>query len=114
MNSDRGMKKWAPFSSLIEQATCLEKMRYEKNKIEKPKIATEVAHKINYILNNITDSIVEIKFYYNGYIYNIDARILRVNKTLKLIVTDKGNIPFSEILDIKDDNISNNIDYLVS
>ena len=30
--SDRGMKKWAPFSSLIEQSTCLEEMRYQKNK----------------------------------------------------------------------------------
>ena len=36
--SDRGMKKWAPFSSLIEQSTCLEEMRYQKNKIEKPLI----------------------------------------------------------------------------
>ena len=50
--SDRGMKKWAPFSSLIEQSTCLEKMRFEKNKIEKPKISNERAEKINAILSN--------------------------------------------------------------
>ena len=28
--SDRGMKKWLPFSSLVEQSTYLDKMIYEK------------------------------------------------------------------------------------
>ena len=50
--SDRGMKKWAPFSSLIEQSTCLEEMRYQKNKIEKPLISIEKAREINEILTN--------------------------------------------------------------
>ena len=34
--SDRGMKKWAPFASLIEQSEFLEQMHYEKNKIAIP------------------------------------------------------------------------------
>ena len=55
--SDRGMKKWAPFSSLIEQSTCLEEMRYQKNKIEKPLISIEKAREINEILTNFINII---------------------------------------------------------
>ena len=43
--SDRGMKKWAPYSSLNEQATCLEEMKYQRNKIAKP-ILTEVKRQV--------------------------------------------------------------------
>ena len=34
--ADRGMKKWLPFASLVEQGEYLSKMMYEKYKIEKP------------------------------------------------------------------------------
>ena len=44
--SDRGMKKFAPYASLIEQNDYLERMRYEKNKIEKPKLSSEKAEEI--------------------------------------------------------------------
>ena len=52
MSSDRGMKKYAPFASLIEQSICLNEMRYKKNKIYKPKIVNERTDKINKILVN--------------------------------------------------------------
>ena len=67
--SDRGMKKWAPFSSLIEQATCLEQMKYERNKIPKPVLTDDQKEKIEYVLQTYQKSqTVKIKFYNDGYI----------------------------------------------
>ena len=50
--SDRGMKKWAPYKSLIEQDVYLNKMKKEKEKISKPIISSEEAENINEILTN--------------------------------------------------------------
>ncbi len=112
--SDRGMKKWAPFSSLIEQSLCLEKMRYEKNKIEKPKIAREEAEKINRILASYHGQELTIKYYYNGYIYKIKTTIVSINKNAKTLSLKEGKIPFSEILDIIDNEYNDNIDNFIS
>ena len=48
--SDRGMKKWAPYKSLIEQEVFINKMRVNKSKIEKPILCDEEMEKINYYL----------------------------------------------------------------
>ena len=67
--SDRGMKKWAPYSSLIEQATCLEEMKYQRNKIEKPILTQDQKDKIEYALQSYQKGqIVKIKFFNDGYI----------------------------------------------
>lgn len=103
--SDRGMKKWAPFSSLIEQSICIEKMKYEKNKIEKPQISNEKAEEINRILSNYHGQTVTIKYFYDGYLYKISTIIQQIDINEKSIITPKGKIPFKEIIDLSDDSI---------
>ena len=112
--SARGMKKWAPFSSLIEQSTCLEEMRYQKNKIEKPLISIEKAREINEILTNYHGQELLITYYFDGYLFKVNAIILSINKTKKEIRTDKGTIPLNAIIDIFDENFSNNFDNYIS
>jgi len=99
--SDRGMKKWAPFSSLIEQSTCLEQMRYEKNKIDKPLISNERAEKINQILINYAGQDVEIKYFYDGYLYSIVTKIKRIDKEFKKLILPNGSLSFKDIIDIE-------------
>ena len=101
--SDRGMKKWAPFSSLIEQSSMLEEMFYEKNKKLKPSISNERASKINQILFNYHGEKLKIKYYYDGYIYEIVTSIKRVDTYNKKLVLEDGNIPFSELVDLSID-----------
>lgn len=112
--SNRGMKKWAPYSSLIEQSSCLEKMRYEKNKIEKPKIAREEAEKINKILQNYHGQEVTIKYFYNGYIYELKTVINSINKNAKTLIVPAGKIPFSEIVDLIDKDYLSDFDNFIS
>lgn len=101
--SDRGMKKWAPFSSLIEQSTMLNKMFYEKNKKSKPQISSERASKINQILNNYGGEKLLIKYFYDGYIYETSLSIKRIDTINRKLIFEDGSIPFSEIIDINPD-----------
>ena len=101
--SDRGMKTWARFSSLIEQSTILEEMFYEKNKKVKPSISNERANKINQILVNYHGRPLKIKYYYDGYIYEIVCQIKRVDTLNRKLILDDGEIPFSELIDLSID-----------
>ena len=100
--SDRGMKKWAPYSSLIEQATCLEEMKYERNKIAKPILSDDQKEKINFVLQSYRkDQIVRIKFFNDGYLYFISTTIRRIDLENKKLVLENGKLDFTNIIDIE-------------
>ena len=104
--SDRGMKKWAPFSSLIEQATCLEEMKYQRNKISKPILTEDQIEKINYILQSYQKGkIVKIKFFHDGYLYIINTTIKKIDLDNKVLVLENGKLSFSNIIDIETSEI---------
>lgn len=103
----RGMKKWAPFASLVEQGEAIEKMRYQRNKIDKPTISTEEAEKINNILANYKKGDeVEITFYYDGYLYKVKTIIKRIDKNKKALILPDGTLSFKDIV-----NITAKVDY---
>lgn len=99
--SDRGMKKWAPFSSLIEQATCLEEMKYQRNKIAKPVLTKDQIEKINFVLQSYKKGqIVNIKFYNDGYLYIVSTSIKRIDLENRKLILEKGKLDFSNLIDI--------------
>ena len=99
------MKKWAPFSSLIEQATCLEQMKYERNKIDKPELTQDQIEKIDYALQTYQKGqVVKIKFYSDGYLYEINSSIKKIDLENRCLVLEQGKLKFSNILDIEGDN----------
>ena len=99
--SDRGMKKWAPFSSLIEQATCLEEMKYQRNKIPKPVLTDDQKEKIEYVLQTYQKGqTVKIKFYNDGYLYVIETQIKRIDIENRCLVLANGKLKFENIIDI--------------
>ena len=100
------MKKWAPFSSLIEQATCLEEMKYQRNKIEKPVLTDDQIEKINYTLQSYKKGqIVKIKFFHDGYLYHVTTTIRRIDLENQCLVLEKGKLHFSNIIDIETNEI---------
>ena len=110
MNDDRGMKKFLPFSSLVEHEKCLNKMLIEKNKVKKPQLAIEQARKINNILLNINfDNEYRFKLYLDGYIYFVVSKIKDINFNAKKLYFEDLEISFSSILDIENDDPFNDI-----
>ncbi len=104
--SDRGMKKWAPFSSLIEQATCLEEMKYQRNKISKPVLSEDQIEKINYVLQaSKKGQQLHIKFFHDGYLYEINAIVKRVDVDNQILILENGKLAFTNIIDIDNGKI---------
>ncbi len=99
--SDRGIKKWAPYRSLPEQAPSLNK-NYEKEKdVEKPLISNEVAEEINDILTNYHGQEVLIKYYRNRRINEIETRIKKIDSLNRKLILEGKNISFNEIVSIE-------------
>ena len=99
--SDRGMKKWAPYKSLIEQDVYLNKMKKEKDKISKPIISSEEAENINEILTNYHGEELEVSYFRNSEILTekiIIKTIDTINK--KLILLNRRVIYFKEIVSL--------------
>ena len=104
--SDRGMKKWAPYSSLIEQATCLEEMKYQRNKIAKPILTEDQMEKINFALQSYRKGqYVNIKFYNDGYLYIINTTIKRIDLENRKLILENGKLDLSNIIDIEGENV---------
>ena len=99
--SDRGMKKFAPFASLIEQSDYLEHMRYEKNKKDKPVVSSEKADEINELLTSYHGQEVEVYYFYDGYVYKLKTRILKIDIYSRKLHLEQGDISFSNLVDIK-------------
>ena len=96
------MKKWAPYSSLIEQATCLEEMKYQRNKIPKPILTEDQKEKINYVLQSYQKGqIVKIKFFNDGYLYFISSTIRRIDLENRKLILEQGKLDFANIIDIE-------------
>ena len=100
--SDRGMKKWAPYSSLIEQATCLEEMRYQRNKKPKPILTEDQQEKIEYALQSYKQGeVIRIKFYHDGYLYYVDSILKRIDLENRKLILENGKLDFANIIDIE-------------
>lgn len=100
--TDRGMMKWAPYKSLVEQAECLEELRYKRNKVDKPILCTDQMVKINAILEHYRGQTLKFVFYNDGYIYQISTTIKSIDKYRKVLILPEGELAFSNIIDIID------------
>lgn len=100
--SDRGMKKWAPYKSLEQQAESLQKARNSKIKVEKPTISNEVAEEINEILVNYHGQPLAVKYYRNEKIFAEEIVIKKIDiYEKKLMLTDRRSIKLNEIFELK-------------
>lgn len=99
----RGMMKWAPYASLIEQKSHMEQMRYDRGKREKPLISNEKAEEINRLLTNYAPgSLLTFVYFYDGYIYQVKQSIRRIYLDQKRIIGSEKNLTFNQIVDIID------------
>lgn len=97
--SDRGMKKWAPYRSLVEQMPSLEKTKEKKTKIEKPLISNEEAECINEILVNYQGEELFIAYFRNGKLYEENIFIKKIDiYEKKLVLPNRRSIKLSEIV----------------
>lgn len=100
--SDRGMKKWAPYRSLIEHMPELDKTIKERNKIEKPHLSEDEAEHINDVLTNYQGEILLITFFRNNVINKEEATIKKIDVSeRKLVLDSRRVIRFEEIIGLE-------------
>ena len=100
--SERGMKKWAPYKSLNEQQDYLNKLHKDNEKVEKPKISSDVAEEINEILVNYHGEELLITFYRNNKIQSINSIIKKIDAdNKKIVLPDRKTIYFAELVGLE-------------
>ena len=88
--SDRGMKKWAPYASLIEQKGTMNRMKTNRLKMQKPLLSSEAAEAINRgLLENIGKTI-HLTYFEDGERKSIQTTLLAIKKDENRIKTTDG------------------------
>ncbi|MCQ2742954.1 MAG: YolD-like family protein [Bacilli bacterium] len=100
MNNDRGMAKWMPYKSLVDQTSSLARMRYKKNKIEKPRISNDKAEEMDEILRDYSGETVKAKYWEDGYIYEIEGPILKIDVFERVLRFIGKNVPLKNLVDL--------------
>ncbi|HAV19758.1 MAG TPA: hypothetical protein DCX17_01880 [Firmicutes bacterium] len=100
--SERGMKKWAPYASLIEQKGTLKAMRYERSKVKKPHISNDQALLIERRLLDYQGEVLTITFFDAGFIDSCRQKILSIDPLNQVIKCESLIISYKNILAIDD------------
>ena len=100
--SERGMKKWAPYKSLIEQEKYLKKAHDNNNKQERPQISSDEAEMINEILTNYQGEELEISYWRTEKINTISSILVKIDvDNKKIVLPDRKTIYLKELIDLK-------------
>ena len=100
--SERGMKKWAPYKSLIEQEKYLKKAHQDNNVVKKPTLSSDEAEYINEILVNYHGEELEITFWRNDKLNTMSTILVKIDPVNKKIVLhERKTIYFSELISLE-------------
>lgn len=85
--SDRGIKKWAPYQSLMEFGEEIKNGRKTRKKVDKPIISNDIKKEINEILVNYHGEILSLTYFNNGELIQCRTTIKKIdvnNKSIKI------------------------------
>ena len=100
--SERGMKKWAPYKSLIEQEKYLKKASNENKKQVKPQISSDEAESINEILVNYHGEEVLVSYWRNEKINTMSTVLVKIDaENKKIVLPNRRTIYFSELIGLE-------------
>ena len=100
--SERGMKKWAPYKSLIEQEKYLKKASQKNEKQERPQISSDEAENINEILANYHGEELEITYWRNEKINTISSILVKIDpENKKIVLPERRTIYFKELISLE-------------
>lgn len=105
--SERGMKKWAPFSALPEQNAFIKRAKELHQQEIEPTLSEDQIAEIEFILNNYENECVEITYFNKKtlHIYGYIKKIDPINGVIKI------NNTSIKITAIKNIEIKNSYDY---
>ena len=100
--SERGMKKWAPYKSLIEQEKYLKKAHQDNNVVKKPTLSSDEAEYINEILVSYHGEELEITFWRNDKLNTVSTILVKIDPVnKKIVLPERKTIYFSELISLE-------------
>ena len=104
MNKDRGMIKWMPFNSVVSNKEVLYSIMREKEKINKPIMSDDEKYGIEQAIIDAfyMQNKVNIIYYKNGYTYEYNGTIKKIDSSNKLIYLTNFCILFNQIIKVTD------------
>jgi len=99
--NDRGMKKWAPYASLIEQKGTMARMMHDKKKVVRPLISSDQAALIEERLLNYHGELLTITYFDDGFIKTCTDTIKKIEPFQKRIECECHIIAYRDILAIE-------------
>ena len=100
--SERGMKKWAPYKSLIEQEKYLKKAHQDNNVVKKPTLSSDEAEYINEILVNYHGEELEITFWRNDKLNTVSTILVKIDPVnKKIVLPERKTIYLSELISLE-------------
>ena len=100
--SERGMKKWAPYKSLIEQEKYLKKASQNNEKQVRPQISSDEAENINEILVNYHGEELNITFWRNEKLNTIASILVKIDpENKKIVLPERRTIYFRELISLE-------------
>jgi hypothetical protein len=98
--SDRGMKKWAPYASLIEQKGTISRMKKHREHAKKPQLSQDMANEINACLLQAKDQNVVIDYFFEGSKQRLSGLVTKINYDQKCLIINDFKLSFDFILSI--------------
>ena len=92
--SERGMKKWAPFSSLPEQSLYTKKVK--NITVNEPVICDDLIYEIEYVLNHYNGELINV-IYFDKDIKEIQGRIKKIDTFNNTILIENKTIKITSI-----------------
>ena len=100
--SERGMKKWAPYKSLIEQEKYLKKAKENNDKQVRPQISSDEAEIINDILINYQGEELLIVYWRNDKINTVSSALIKIDAdNKKIVLPERRTIYFRELISLE-------------
>ena len=101
-SNDRGMMKWAPYQSLIEQGKYLAELRERRSRVPRPLISSDRAEEINYVLVNYESGLVKAKYWRDGHTHEFVDSIKKIDETSKRVYFSTRSIDFKDLLNLEE------------
>jgi hypothetical protein len=99
--SDRGMKKWAPYASLIEQKGTIRRMKHARSQSQKPLLSSDRAQELNEIILMSLGKNIIVQWYENGQINECTTLVTKLDLDQKIMKTTHRTIVLSSITNIR-------------
>ena len=100
--SERGMKKWAPYKSLIEQEKYLKKAHQDNEVVKKPTLSSDEAEYINEILVNYHGEELKISYWRNNKTNTISTILVKIDPlNKKIVLPERRTISFNELISLE-------------